>query len=356
MAYTPRDTGHWRPGRLALLVLLDVVWLCGAGAPAQANPLAVTAEPIAVARHAPERTRVGPLTFLSGFALRSDDPRFGGLSGLALTGDGKVLYAVSDHGYGLSVPLQQAPDGRLTGFGTWTMSRLRDPQGKPLRHAMRDAEAVVRDPGGAFVVAFEGRPRLWRYPPATPPFTARPQVLPLPAELGQAPRNGGLEAVTRLSDGRWLLLTEEFANADGSLKGWVQHGNTFLPLAYQPFVGFRPTDLAALASGDVLVLERHYSVLRGLAARLLRLSPEHVRPGARLQGQEIARLEAPLTVDNFEGLAVHEAPQPGTLLYLVTDDNYRTLQRTLLLQFRLDPLPVRQQPAVPRVPSVRERR
>jgi hypothetical protein len=322
----------------------------------QADPLVVTAEPTTLAPRTPERTRVGLLTFLSGFVLRADDPRFGGLSGLALTEDGTVLYAVSDHGYGFAVPLQQAPDGRLTGFGTWTVSRLRDPQGKPIRYAMRDAEAVVREPGGALVVAFEGRPRLWRYPLATLPFTALPQIWPLPAELVRAPRNGGMEAVTRLSDGRWLLLTEAFANADGSLKGWVQHGNTFLPLAYQPFAGFRPTDVAALASGDVVVLERHYGLLSGLSARLLRLSSEDIHPGARLQGQEIARLESPLTVDNFEGLAAHEAPQQGTLLYLVTDDNYRTVQRTLLLQFRLDPRPVRQQPALPRAPAARDRR
>jgi hypothetical protein len=328
---------------MVLLALLSLVWLCGYREIVQADPLTVEAVPIVLDQSTPERTRFGQLTFLGGFVLRSTDERFGGLSGLALSADGTVLYAVSDYGYGVAVDLQHAADGRLTGFGDWNIHRLISLQGKPFR-SKADAEALVRDQDGALLVAFEGRPRLWRYPPATPPFTALPQALPLPAELSQAPRNGGLEAVTRLPDGRLLLLTEEFANADGSLKGWLIHENNFSVLAYQPFKGFRPTDLAPLANGDVLVLERHYSILGGPAARLRRLPREHLRAGAVLQGQEIMRLELPLSVDNFEGLAVHEAAPIGTILYLVTDDNYSALQRTLLLQFRLDPSPMSLKP------------
>jgi hypothetical protein len=36
-------------------------------------------------------------------------------------------------------------------------------------------------------------------------------------------------------------------------------------------------------------------------------------------------------------MAVYEHPRAGTLVYLVTDDNYFFLQRTLLLQFQLGP-------------------
>jgi hypothetical protein len=201
---------------------------------------------------------------------------------------------------------------------------------------MRDAEALGRDPDGAFVVAFEGQPRLWRYPPAAPPFTIPPQALPPLKELSQGPPNGGLEAVTRLPDGRRLLLTEAFENADGSLKGWLQEGDAYARLTYRPLNGFRPTDLAPLANGDVLVLERAFNILSGPAARLRRVLREHVRTGAVLKGQELLRLASPLTVDNFEGLAVHESRQTGTLLYLVSDNNYHAWQRTLLLQFRLD--------------------
>jgi hypothetical protein len=46
-------------------------------------------------------------------------------------------------------------------------------------------------------------------------------------------------------------------------------------------------------------------------------------------------IERPLTIDNFEGLAVVRDPSGGVLVYLLSDDNYSPLQRTLLLRFRL---------------------
>jgi hypothetical protein len=57
-----------------------------------------------------------------------------------------------------------------------------------------------------------------------------------------------------------------------------------------------------------------------------------------LRGKELARLTLPMTVDNFEGLAVHTNAQGDTFVYLLSDDNYQFLQRTLLLQFRLSTL------------------
>jgi hypothetical protein len=201
---------------------------------------------------------------------------------------------------------------------------------------LRDAEALVRDRDGSFIVSFEQVHRLWRYPPAPAAFSFAAQSLPTPAELAKAPSNGGLEAVAVLPDGRLLVITEEYENPDGSLKGWLIEKDQFASIAYLPSEGFRPTDLAAMADGDVLVLERHYSLTNGWAARIKWLSREQLGAGALLSGHEIARLEPPSIVDNFEGIAVREDPEAGTLVYLISDDNYSSLQRTLLLQFRLE--------------------
>jgi hypothetical protein len=63
---------------------------------------------------------------------------------------------------------------------------------------------------------------------------------------------------------------------------------------------------------------------------------QHIQPGATLVGEELLRLQYPLDVDNFEAVAVEEDPIKGIIIYIVSDDNYNALQRTLLLQFRLN--------------------
>jgi hypothetical protein len=60
-----------------------------------------------------------------------------------------------------------------------------------------------------------------------------------------------------------------------------------------------------------------------------------VKPRAVLISREIARLERPLTIDNFEGIAARRGPAGETWIYLVSDDNYQVLQRTLLMKFEL---------------------
>jgi hypothetical protein len=152
-----------------------------------------------------------------------------------------------------------------------------------------------------------------------------------------APNNGGAEAVGILADGNLLLLTERYKNDDGNLKGWLLRGKQFSQLSYLQSDGFNPTDLAALTSGDMLLLERRYNRLWGASMRVRWLARESLKPGAQLKGKEVALFEPPLAIDNFEGLAVREDPKIGTLLYIISDDNYNPLQRTLLLQFRLLP-------------------
>jgi hypothetical protein len=302
-----------------------------------AESLSVTLNPIELDPENPSRELFGVLIFLSGYELTSNDSRFGGLSGLELSADGSMLYAVSDHGYWFSARLHHDPQGRLTGLGPWEIAPLLTPDGSKLGWRQRDAEALARDRDGSFIVAFERAHRLWRYPPSADPLASLPQLLASPADLQKAPINGGLEALTVLPDRRLLALTENYKNPDGSIKGWLIEKDRFFPLSYLQSDGFRPTDLATLASGDVLLLERWYHRIGGVAVRVRRLSRESIRAGARLKGEEVVRIDPSIEIDNFEGLAVRVDPVGGTLLYMISDDNYSQLQRTLLLQFHLPP-------------------
>ncbi len=47
-------------------------------------------------------------------------------------------------------------------------------------------------------------------------------------------------------------------------------------------------------------------------------------------------LRRPLTLDNMEGVAARQSERGETLIYLISDDNFRLLQRTLLMVFALE--------------------
>ena len=51
----------------------------------------------------------------------------------------------------------------------------------------------------------------------------------------------------------------------------------------------------------------------------------------------LGRLSKPLTVDNFEGIAVVDRPDGERRLFIIADDNFSDRQQTLLFAFRLRP-------------------
>ncbi|HCS17148.1 MAG TPA: hypothetical protein DIW45_04585, partial [Erythrobacter sp.] len=143
--------------------------------------------------------------------------------------------------------------------------------------------------------------------------------------------------LTELRPGRLLALTEALLVGGNRVAGWLLStgAGSDAEVFFATTRDFKPTSLATLPNGDVLVLERSYSVLAGAAARLSLIDGDSIVPGALLEGAEIARISPPLTVDNFEGLALRRDDDGGLLVYLISDDNFNPLQRTLLLMFRL---------------------
>ena len=122
------------------------------------------------------------------------------------------------------------------------------------------------------------------------------------------------------------------------VRGWTNGPERWQPLGYRFDGAFRPSDMARLPSGDVVVLERAYNPDRGIVGRAApSREPEGVKGGARIESKPIAELGPPLSVDNFEGIDAVRGKKGETLIYLVSDDNFRAGdQRTLLLMFSLD--------------------
>jgi hypothetical protein len=322
------------PANVALLVLVSLVsCLIPTTAQVPSHSFPVDLVPIDVDSKNPERKKFDALTLLSAFQLQSKDKRFGGLSGLSIGNDGK-LYTVSDRGFWLSASMSMNPDGTLVNLSDWRIAPILTATKTPVAGALRDAEALARDRVGSFLIAFEGTHRIWRYPPPPEAFQSAPSPVQIPSAVSRAPSNGGIEALTVLPDGRLLAITEEFENPDGSFKGWLLDKGQSAELSYVPAEGFRVTDCAALDNGDVLVLERRYMLFGILSARVTLVKADSLKPGAKLVGKELLKLEQPLATENYEGIAAKRTPQ-GTIIFIVSDDNYGSFQRTLLLQFLL---------------------
>jgi hypothetical protein len=297
---------------------------------AQADSIVIQARPVLLHSFDPSVTRVGRLEYRGGLQIASPDERFGGLSGLLVSVDGRSLTALSDRGYWIQAKLVYDGDGVLAGIGEASIKQLRSPNGRFVStSAERDAEALAlaADRKGV-IVAFEMRPKLWRYPTTG----GLPVPLKTPPGIEKAPENGGIESLTRLADGRLLALTERSGTASSTL-GWIGGERTsWSTVSWLTNEGFRPTGAATLPDGDVLVLERRV-LPPGARIRLSKASD--IRVGAVLDGQEIARFEGMLTFDNMEGIDARRSEGGESLVYLLSDDNYSFLQRTLLLMFRM---------------------
>ena len=323
--------------QLSLTILVTAV----AAAACAADPVEVTARRVLLDPETPERDRVGALAWRGGLELSAADRRFGGFSAMLVAPDGGGITALSDRGNWLTATLVY-DSGKLVGLRDAMMAPIHGLDGKPLNDQnLSDAESIIRLADGAMLVGFEGRHRIWRYPaqPETSPLVGDAEPFDGPPDLARAPVNGGVEAMLQLANGAILVFTEEMPapGEPNALAAFLQEGDAWRPVSYRPGAGgFKPTSAALLPDGDVLVLERRFSLLGGLAIRLARLDARRIKPGARLTGVELAMFRPPLAVDNMEALAVRRGGAGETLVYLMSDNNFNPIQRTLLLHFALE--------------------
>ncbi|MGB1088701.1 MAG: esterase-like activity of phytase family protein, partial [Alphaproteobacteria bacterium] len=199
-----------------------------------------------------------------------------------------------------------------------------------------DAEEVIdlspkNDLTGPTLVSFERNDRLLAYtaPDASPVVKFKPsQSLVM---------NKGIEALARLRDGRILMLAEGTTDDAGLGLGWIADADfkRVDGLTYRRSGDFEPTAAAQLPDGDVLLLERSYSPLAGVAMQLRRVPLSEIERG-HLEGTIMVRLGGGYTIDNFEAMALHQRVDGTVLLYLISDDNFNPAQRTLFMVYALD--------------------
>jgi hypothetical protein len=306
--------------------------------------LTVTAAPVGLYSDDPARRRVGALTFLGGISLSSATRGFGGFSSIAIAGDRFAL--LSDSGNMLRFRL-----GAHWQIHDVTGADLPAGPGTGWDKRDRDSESMVVDPAGKHLwVGFERANQIWRY--TTDLRRAEGRVAP-PA-MKRWPSNGGAEAMARLDDGRFVVISEEarvpkrrWPGSDDARKNSREGlifprdplaGDVPKHFAYMVHPKFDVADAVALPGGDLLVVERRFQLPYRFTTIITRVATADIAEGSIARTQDVARLASPLIHDNFEGIAVTREGA-ATILWLVSDDNQSLLQRSLLLKFRLDQRP-----------------
>jgi hypothetical protein len=329
--------------RVAGLIVAGLLTACVTFQPTEAGPIAVNSAPIPLYPNNPGDQRAGALTYRGGLLLTSNERTFGGLSDLAVNADGSEMLAISDGGSWLRAKLTYDQAGNLAGMKSVEMAPMLNRGGRPVQGGARDAEGLTlerpNDLHGPVIVSFERRVRVLRYD-LSKGFSALPEPVPIGDWVQPLSTNSQLEAVTLFKPDTLLVFGESRIGTEdirAALEAYPGNGQPQTRrLSVVPHDPFSVTGAANAPDGGLFILERRYSFIGGVGIELRHVPGSEVHEGARLDGTALVNLSyQDANIDNMEGLAVRRGPKGETLLYMISDNNFSPLQRTLLLMFEL---------------------
>ena len=288
----------------------------------------------------PSRTRFGALEFRGGLELTSRTKEFGGISGLKVYPDGAQFLAVTDRGRWLKGRIVYR-DNVAVGIADAQMAPVLGPDGRAIAatRGWYDTEALTEDNGTAYL-GIERANKIVRFDLGKFGLLARGQPMPTPPTIDKLPTNKGLECIAVFSKGTpgagtLVAIAERALDSAGNYRGFLIDGQAPGEFTMLRNDNFDVSDCATLPSGDLLVLERHFTWATGVSIRLRRVARATIVPGAVLRGVLLFEADLGYQIDNMEALGVHVAKDGTTILTMISDDNFSLLQRTILLQFAL---------------------
>lgn len=300
----------------------------------------ISAYPIASFKIGSDETRFGPFEFIGGLELTSRARDFGSLSAFRFQKPGTDFIGVADTGFWFFGRVLRDEQGRPTGFADFHMEPMPDRTGGAAEEKWDiDAEGLaVKD--GIATVGFERDHRIAQYrinPQAMGPAFGEIDFLVPAWELR---RNRGFETVAHAPPYGWhrgglVVISERSLDKARNIFAAIVEGPNKGIFTVRRSGKFDITDGAFLPDGDLLLLERSFSMASGVAMRLRRIPGESIAAGVVADGPVLLEADMGYQIDNMEGLDVWQREDGATMVSIISDDNHSILQRNLYLEFHL---------------------
>ena len=309
------------------------------------HQIQLRALPVPFKRGDADKKVFGKLIWSGGFQIMSPSPYLGVYSGAAISKDGGKLILVSDAGTWALMALSYQKN-RLAPPRSALVGPLLAKSGKPLfRGRDRDAEAITLLRADKFFgkayVSFEQFHRIGVFSLSKKGLSHPKKYLRLPEITKRLRGNAGLESLAILRGGRLkgslVAIAQSKQDKAGNFKGWLVRKGKVKPIKFTPpeLDTYRITDAVSLPNGDLILLERRFKFLT------VNIRVRYVRQAALLSNRPIegtVLMEANSNthmVDNMEVITAHKNRQGETIITLLSDDNFNSFQKTLILQFAL---------------------
>ncbi|MEI9404418.1 esterase-like activity of phytase family protein [Mesorhizobium argentiipisi] len=312
--------------------------IAAAGTPVET--VEISARPISQFHIGHNETRFGPLEFVGGLEMTSSARDFGALSAFRFLKPGGDFIGVADTGFWFFGSITHDAGRRPSGVTNFRMQQMVDASGRPIDRKWEvDAEGLAVEDGIA-TVGFERDQRVaqFKIDPDNMKAPVRQLDYQVPAE--ELRQNRGFETVTHANPygqhaGGLVVVSERSLDKAGNVYAAVIEGPHKGVFTVRRDGDFDITDGAFLPDGDLLLLERSFSIARGVKMRLRRIYGESVAKGAVADGPVLMEADMGYQIDNMEGLDVWTRDDGALMVSLVSDDNHSILQRNLYLEFIL---------------------
>lgn len=296
----------------------------------------VSTRPISQFQIGLDQKMFGPLEFVGGLELTSSSRNLGALSAFRFLKPGSDFIGVADTGFWFFGSIARDSALRPSGVENFRMVQMVDASGNAIEKKwLADAEGLaVKD--GIATVGFERMHRVAQY--QIDPDNMKPALreLDFVVPRNELRQNRGFETVAYSAEkGGLVVVSEKSLDAAGNIFAAIIEGPNKGVFTVKRHGEFDITDGAFLPDGDLLLLERSFSMASGVKMRMRRIASESIVQGQVADGPVLFEANMGYQIDNMEGLDVWQRSDGALMVSLISDDNHSILQRNLYLEFIL---------------------